>query len=430
MNGTPSDIAYEQSGPKTALIVILLLIGASNIIGNLLVFLVVLANHRLQTITNYFLLSLCFTDLLASTVLIPFAVDAILNGDSVARVDTRVCGFLGLVDTVYATSSAFNAAAIALDRYQAIVHCFHYELRVTQRKTAIAITLIWLLAGIIGLCPVLGWGRYSFSTQQYMCTLQLPDRGGFLYVQITGCVLLPFAVMVCCYARIHIVAWRQVRQIRVHIQVQQGRRKVAGISTQKTRQVYVVIGLFALSWFPLFALKLARSINPSLHIPDALTTSATVLTLLSGTFNPFLYALRTSQFRLGLIRLFRIIRRKFLPKRVRPGAEGASTTISGRPRSKSASNIFQCPLPRRELARQGALSVAVIVHDLKTFGRESRLVSNCNGHYPATLQIPDTRSSKEAGQSPFPLLDDLGGLNGLRRPEKSGRQPRPASCHV
>lgn len=384
--------ALPTNAARAGLAFVLLLIDSTNIIGNLMVFVTVLANHRLQTITNFFIMNLCFADLLAGLVLIPFAVDAVLNETPVARRNGVACDFLGFVDSLYAIGSSLTTAAIAIDRYHAIVNCLHYEAIVTQKRTVMVIAWIWFQASLVSLCPLVGWGKFSFRTNQFGCTLHLPDRDGFIYLQFTSCIIVPYVIIVFCYARIHLVARRQARCILVHIQVQDTRHKVTGISMQKTRLVYVVIGLYTVCWLPLYAIKLSLTISPGTSIPGGLITSATVFSLFNGTCNPLLYALRTSQYRAGMIRWYRRLRRWLAPKRIGQ-SHGESHWTMSRSRSRSVWNIFQGRLAHElEPTPDVALSVQSIN---STFSR-SRGGSVGNGDmYPMTLRIPGERPYKE-----------------------------------
>ena len=50
------------------------------ILGNLLTFYAVYRNHRLRTIPNMFLIALAISDILMSTICIPFTVASLLHG--------------------------------------------------------------------------------------------------------------------------------------------------------------------------------------------------------------------------------------------------------------------------------------------------------------------------------------------------------------
>ncbi|XP_025834740.1 dopamine D2-like receptor [Agrilus planipennis] len=83
--------------------------------GNVLVILSVYRERTLQTITNYFIVSLALADLLVAVVVMPFAVYVLVNG--AWALPSFVCDFYIAMDVTCSTSSIFNLVAISIDRY-------------------------------------------------------------------------------------------------------------------------------------------------------------------------------------------------------------------------------------------------------------------------------------------------------------------------
>ncbi|XP_048115226.1 LOW QUALITY PROTEIN: adenosine receptor A2a-like [Alosa alosa] len=93
-----------------------LLIALLAVAGNVLVCWAVCLNSNLQSITNYFVVSLAVADIAVGLLAIPFAV-AISTGFCS---HFRGCLFIACFVLVLTQSSIFSLLAIAIDRYIAI----------------------------------------------------------------------------------------------------------------------------------------------------------------------------------------------------------------------------------------------------------------------------------------------------------------------
>lgn len=69
-----SDIPVDGTGKYNWEVLVLLPIMLFGIMGNILVCMAVSMEKRLQSVTNYFLLSLAITDLLVSVIVMPFSI--------------------------------------------------------------------------------------------------------------------------------------------------------------------------------------------------------------------------------------------------------------------------------------------------------------------------------------------------------------------
>ncbi|KAG8011693.1 Neuropeptide FF receptor 1, partial [Nibea albiflora] len=117
-------------------------------VGNILVCLIVLKNHRMRTVTNLFILNLAISDLLVGIFCIPTTlVDNLITGWPFSN---SVCKMSGFVQGVSVSASVFTLVAIAVERFRCIV--YPLQPKPTVRVAKAAIVLIWLLAVAI-MCP-------------------------------------------------------------------------------------------------------------------------------------------------------------------------------------------------------------------------------------------------------------------------------------
>lgn len=317
---------------RISLIIILGVFDIISVVANSMVVLTVYGNRRLRSNTNVFITNLCIVDLICGLVLMPLVIHSIVLQEELSGF---MCDFLGFLGVAYTSASSLTIALIALDRYHSIVNCLYYENIVTRHRTILGIVCVWILTLISASCPIIGWGQYQYDRPQFKCSLRQPDKHGFLWFYICTSVVFPYAVIVFCYTRIHLVARRHAKNM-IAIHIHDTGKRIKAVSTTKTKLVYLVVGLFTVCWIPIHIIKLLE--NVSVKIPDSVVTLGTMLLLMNCSCNPFLYALITSHFRVGLRRLCKRIRRRFGQPVASPSGDQSKSSWSV---SKPISNLYR-----------------------------------------------------------------------------------------
>ncbi|XP_076763020.1 dopamine D2-like receptor isoform X2 [Xylocopa sonorina] len=133
---------------------ILVIVPCLTLFGNVLVILAVVRERALQTVTNYFIVSLAVADLLVAVLVMPFAVYVLVNGSW--SLPGFVCDFYIAMDVTCSTSSIFNLVAISIDRYIAVTRPIKYAKHKNNRRVWLTILLVWAISAAIGSPIVLG----------------------------------------------------------------------------------------------------------------------------------------------------------------------------------------------------------------------------------------------------------------------------------
>ena len=154
MNITPSSAPSSPDFLRGAYSVSddsLLSIGALGITGNLLVVLVLL-NHPTsrKKLANLFIINQSIIDLTASIVLISDTlyrklnpIESGLSADSIS--DNIFCRVWvsGLLLWALFMSSAYGIVLLSIERYLAIVHPFVHAVKLTRKRSALAMAAVW-----------------------------------------------------------------------------------------------------------------------------------------------------------------------------------------------------------------------------------------------------------------------------------------------
>ncbi|XP_072306176.1 trace amine-associated receptor 1-like [Eucyclogobius newberryi] len=260
------------------------LLSAITVCGNLLVIISIVYFKQLHIPTNYLILSLAVADLLVGVVVFPFSMAQTLT--SCLYQETVFCKIRDCFDVTVSTSSILNLCCISIDRYYAICNPLTYKNTVTVRVAGVMIFMTWSVAIMIGIGIVIG--GYSQGTCEETCSVNA------VLSNVTGPVFaffMPAIIMLCIYSKIFIVAQRQ----RNSIQISKG-GVISKTERKATKTLAIVMGVFLLCMTPYFLcivfLPLASE-TPPFSLIEALNW----LTLSNSMLNPFIYAFFYSWFR-------------------------------------------------------------------------------------------------------------------------------------
>ncbi|XP_055547870.1 dopamine D2-like receptor isoform X3 [Wyeomyia smithii] len=204
--GVPSEAHYNYWG------LILVLFPILTLFGNVLVILAVCRERTLQTVTNYFIVSLALADLLVAVVVMPFAVYVLVNG--AWTLPNFVCDFYIAMDVICSTSSIFNLVAISIDRYIAVTQPIKYAKHKNSRRVCLTILLVWAISAAIGSPIVLGLNNTPDRVPD-LCVFYNSD---FIVYSSLSSFYIPCIIMVFLY-------WNIFKALRTRAKKQRAARK-------------------------------------------------------------------------------------------------------------------------------------------------------------------------------------------------------------
>ncbi|XP_020388194.2 beta-3 adrenergic receptor [Rhincodon typus] len=196
---------------KILLETIMVLMCLAAIAGNILVIAIIVVTKHFHSVTSVFLVNLAVSDCLVGLGVMPFVVLSVFYQDWNKYND--LCLYVGYTSSVYCTASVLTLAAIALDRYHAIIDCLQYNSQSTVRRTVATVVWIWLQSALSSCPPLLGWGRFGYLPAGYSCSVEWADSLTYTGFVAVFSFLLPASVMVFCYARIVKVARGHAKRI-------------------------------------------------------------------------------------------------------------------------------------------------------------------------------------------------------------------------
>ncbi|KAL3858471.1 hypothetical protein ACJMK2_013060 [Sinanodonta woodiana] len=324
--------ADDTSSPvKTGVMAtILCLIFLASIAGNTFVFLVFYKRPSLVTISNRFIMNLSICNMLDTFFIMPFVFVSLIA--KTWLFGQIWCYCMGFLLNLLITASTLTLVVISIDRYCAVVTPLHYSMRITPRRSLAMIFVVWLIAVLLSVPPLVGWNHLEFQKDKSVCTVlwSSQNKTDRLYniLLVILCFLIPLIIIIWVYVRIFLAARRTSERARrnsiiptnsldepVETPLKAGRRRSSSLPILTRRLSYVnrstlllwrrdewkaavtssfVISTFILCWLLYFINIVLESVMSS---PDAMEpvmqTVSILLAMSSCAVNPMVYVFRS-----------------------------------------------------------------------------------------------------------------------------------------
>ncbi|XP_076830876.1 substance-K receptor isoform X2 [Brachyhypopomus gauderio] len=297
---------FEQPNWQVALWAIAYsLIVIVSIIGNVTVIWIILAHKRMRTVTNYFIVNLAFSDASMATFNTVFNFVYAIHNDWYFGLG--YCKFQNFFPITAVFSSIYSMAAIAVDRYMAILHPL--KSRLSSTTTKVVIGVIWAVALTLAF-PQCFYSSTSVYSHRTVCMVEWPDDYGGthqLSYQIAVIILiyvLPLLVMLVTYSLVGQRLWgsKIPGEASDYYQNQiQAKRKVV-------KMMIVVVMTFAICWLPYHIYFILGSFKKDIYNQQYIQQvylGIFWLAMSSNMYNPIIYCCLNQRFRSGFRRAFR-----------------------------------------------------------------------------------------------------------------------------
>ncbi|CAL1543782.1 unnamed protein product, partial [Lymnaea stagnalis] len=120
------------------------------------------------------------------------------------------CAFNGFVVVVSYVASLLTIMLISVNRYLNICHR-HLFAKIFSRKylhSVIYCFLIWLVAGLYVMPPLLGWGRFHFDTKTHYCGYDRTFNFSYTLFLVIGSIGVSIVIILAS----NVAIWRFIRK--------------------------------------------------------------------------------------------------------------------------------------------------------------------------------------------------------------------------
>ncbi|MBN3303412.1 5HT2C protein, partial [Amia calva] len=182
----------EKNWPALLILIIIIL----TIGGNILVILAVSLEKKLQSATNFFLMSLAVADMLVGILVMPVSLINILY-DYAWPLPKALCPIWIYLDVLFSTASIMHLCAISLDRYVAIRNPIEHSRFNSRTKAMMKIAAVWTISiGVSMPIPVIGLQNEAKVLVNGTCNL---NEKNFVLIGSFVAFFIPLIIMVVTY---------------------------------------------------------------------------------------------------------------------------------------------------------------------------------------------------------------------------------------
>ncbi|XP_025085344.1 gastrin/cholecystokinin type B receptor-like isoform X2 [Pomacea canaliculata] len=177
---TTSHTAVSSS--DIVLLVAFLAVGVVALCANVVVLLTLALTRKLRMrSSSAFVLSLAVADTAFTVLTVSLATCGLLSHQWLFS--KMMCRLTASVITFFSVGSAMSVAAIALDRYLAILHCLRYSTWPRWRYVGFVLLAIWVQALLFGVTVTTDAVQVGFVLVQHICDVQPAPSMGYLWVK-------------------------------------------------------------------------------------------------------------------------------------------------------------------------------------------------------------------------------------------------------
>ena len=140
----------------------------------------------------------------------PFSVITAASGEwifgSTVNQKESVCQFAGCIYSYSTFVATKSLVLVSFDRFFFIVKALQYKKFMTVNKAVIIVAVTWILAAILSILPLLGFGVYEFSSSFGTCVTGWLGQTGYsifmsLVISILVGSIIVTSIWTLCFTR-------------------------------------------------------------------------------------------------------------------------------------------------------------------------------------------------------------------------------------
>lgn len=281
-SNTPDKFDATHTALSCTFVVLIMVLA---IVGNVLVILAFKSFRRIRDVTNYFVASLAFTDILVAVVSMPVWLAYIVSGPPLFVSKPLLQRLWTGTDMMVSVASIWHLTCVSIDRYLCITGPLYYHVRMTTKRAIVILTAIWLYSIVVASLALKFWHWELYTLLMVVLNYAIP-----------------VVIILYAYLNIFKAARYQAKQIDLNVNGK-SRRFSLTVELKAAKTLGVVIGTFIVCWSPFFALNLSYYICHCAP-PPLIVSVAKWMHYGNSMLNPLIYGLMNKDFRFAFKQLF------------------------------------------------------------------------------------------------------------------------------
>ncbi|NXT85244.1 GPR19 protein, partial [Zapornia atra] len=267
-----------------------------SILGNSLVCLVIRRSRRIQSTTNYFVVSMACADLLISIASMPFVLLQLTYGRwPLGRV---MCKLVRYIQFLTPGVQVYTLLSVSMDRFYSIVYPLSFK--VSREKAKKMILASWLFEAVLA-SPVL---LFYDSNSDGHCNFFLPgswEGAAYGILQLLAVFVVPSILIVLFYQKVIKHIWRIDTDSRT---VRRTMNIVPRTKVKTIKMFLTLNSVFLLSWLPFYVAQLWHPLETDPRTSSLVFLAITWISFSSSASKPTLYSVYNANFRRGMKETF------------------------------------------------------------------------------------------------------------------------------
>ncbi|KAI5721404.1 hypothetical protein M8J77_020387 [Diaphorina citri] len=166
------------------------------------------------------------------------------------------------------------------------------------------ILVCWVLGGVVGFLPLMGW--HAPPTSPQLCLFTKVMDYNYLVFLYFATIVFPALLLAAFYAHIYTVVLNQFKQMLIINGTTENNSMLRVLGAARKREVKatqnlsIIVLFFIICWMPLYTINFVEAYCTTCKVPLPLLNSCIILSHLNSALNPLLYAYHLKDFRLAL----------------------------------------------------------------------------------------------------------------------------------
>ncbi|CAH1790601.1 unnamed protein product [Owenia fusiformis] len=279
------------------------------VITNGLVIISYVISRRVRQVTSTFLFNLVVVDFHNGLISVPLAAFKEETTGTNYVVGKQFCVVASIWLPLMTKVATYSVVALSLDRLISILKPFRYREIVTNRRTYVALSFIWMFSLIDSCFPAFGLPTFHGEHHEVIaqCTGSYNYGRIYLWWYIITSVAIPLVCIIVIYSVIYHIAKghnQQIIALEVEVKTKSAsedasskERKKIGRFSKAAKTAFVISSLFCICWiqfiivFQLMAMCIIDRCSVNIYI--TIIPMSSCLALLISGINPIVFAIRT-----------------------------------------------------------------------------------------------------------------------------------------
>ncbi|XP_008117317.1 melanopsin isoform X2 [Anolis carolinensis] len=325
---------------------VILVVGITGTLGNLLVIYVFFRIRGLRTPANMFVINLAVSDFLMAITQCPVFFTNSLNKRWIFG--AKGCELYAFCGALFGIASMITLTVIALDRYFVITRPLASIGAMSTKKALLILSGVWLYSLAWSLPPFFGWSAYVPEGLLTSCSWDYitftPSVRAYTMLLFCFVFFIPLIAIIYSYVFIFIAIKNSNRAVQRtnSDNSKEGQKLYQKLKNEwkMAKVALIVILLYVISWSPYSVVALVAFAGYSHLLTPYMNSVPAVIAKASVIHNPIIYAIVHPKYRMAIAKflpclgsLLRVPRKdSSYPSTRRPTVTSQSSDINGVPR--------------------------------------------------------------------------------------------------